>query len=205
VTKVAGRTAYLLRRGRDGSRAWTQEHGLLAEDVGPCARLRPPWRTDRARSALARQRPYSVPRMRPGMRSARERIMRARTALIAGALCVLTGGSSSGCGAAVDDSGAPSTEAGPGRDASIDSKGGDSSPDADCGSPTPANNDPRCPSAANSWIESSGPCPEAGLTCTYPGLGDGTPNGCPSARNLTCGARFCAGDGGTTLCWVLTQ
>lgn len=112
----------------------------------------------------------------------------------------------------VSDTGTSGTEGGLG-DASVDqesngrSEAGDPSTDAmaDCGSPGPDHNDPRCPSPNKSAV-GCGACPSEGLTCGYRGLGDRTPNGCFGARVLFCtsASSACQSDGGG-LHWQVTQ
>jgi hypothetical protein len=77
----------------------------------------------------------------------------------------------------------------------------------DCGTPPPVMNDPRCPPASSSFVPACTPCPEVGLQCSYPGLGDGMPNGCLGARGLTCSSMnssSCSADAGG-LYWIVTQ
>ncbi len=54
----------------------------------------------------------------------------------------------------------------------------------------PENNDPRCP-PSYSYSYGGQPCPAIGLTCAYPGAGDGTTDGCFATAMM-----FCHGDGG---------
>ena len=59
----------------------------------------------------------------------------------------------------------------------------------DCGYP-PVQNEAGCPSSySHSYGGQS--CSPVGLTCAYPGAGDGTSNGCASTAML-----FCNGDAG---------
>jgi len=58
----------------------------------------------------------------------------------------------------------------------------------------PVQNDPRCP-PQYSPQNATGPCP-IGLTCSYPGVGDGASNGCNSTAVMFCHAPFGDSDGG---------
>ena len=79
--------------------------------------------------------------------------------------------------------------------AGCSSGGGDS---ADCGYPD-VQNDPRCP-ATYSTSHAGEPCP-IGLSCSYPGMGDGTSPGCASTAGL-----LCVGDAGAdTGTWGFVQ
>jgi hypothetical protein len=59
----------------------------------------------------------------------------------------------------------------------------------------PVQNDPRCP-GAYSWLHQGTPCPSKGLTCAYPGQGDGESDGCFATAMLWCGGDAGIGDRG---------
>jgi hypothetical protein len=61
-----------------------------------------------------------------------------------------------------------------------------------------ANNDPQCP-ASYSYSSYQQPCSPVGLTCAYPGQGDGLANGCYATAMM-----WCKGDGGTGT-WTVAQ
>ena len=62
----------------------------------------------------------------------------------------------------------------------------------------PANNDPLCPSTY-SYSSYMKPCSPVGLTCAYPGMGDGLANGCFATAMM-----WCVGDAGTGT-WTVAQ
>lgn len=70
--------------------------------------------------------------------------------------------------------------------------------DAPACSYPPANNDPQCP-ASYSYTSYQQPCSPVGLTCAYPGQGDGLANGCFATAMM-----WCKGDGGTGT-WTVAQ
>lgn len=82
-----------------------------------------------------------------------------------------------------------SSDAGDAGDAAMT---GDSANDTPVCNYPPTNNDPRCP-ASYSYSYGGQACPQVGLTCAYPGAGDGMSNGCFATAML-----FCHGDGGVT-------
>ena len=65
---------------------------------------------------------------------------------------------------------------------------------------TAANNDARCPANYAHTFQGEA-CSPIGLSCSYPGAGDGTPNGCASTAILSChgdgGAEDSGADAGT--------
>ncbi len=62
----------------------------------------------------------------------------------------------------------------------------------------PANNDPACP-ASYSYSFYQEACSPIGLTCAYPGAGDGLANGCFATAMM-----WCNGDAGTGT-WTVAQ
>jgi hypothetical protein len=65
----------------------------------------------------------------------------------------------------------------------------------------PVNNPPGCP-ARYGFAYYGEPCPMAGLTCSYPGEGDGMPDGCFYTAGLSCISKSL--DGGAPV-WVTAQ
>ena len=75
--------------------------------------------------------------------------------------------------------------------------------DVQCTYPT-VDNDPRCP-GHYSYSYGGQPCPQIGLTCSYPGAGDGTSNGCFATAMLFCRGDAGAGDAGGPGTWTAAQ
>jgi hypothetical protein len=66
---------------------------------------------------------------------------------------------------------------------------GDADAGAEVCSYPPAHNDPSCPPTyleAREWCGSNKPCTKDSPTCSYPGAGDGMPDGCFSTAGASC-------------------
>jgi hypothetical protein len=82
-----------------------------------------------------------------------------------------------------------------------DCSDGGEAPDAPTCTYPPVRNDPLCPATYTS-SEYGQSCPSVGLTCTYPGAGDPTSDGCSATAMM-----WCRGDGGagTPGTWTVAQ
>ena len=78
----------------------------------------------------------------------------------------------------------------------------DGSADADCHYTT-VHNDPQCP--VFFYYGDHGPCSPVGLTCLYPGAGDGTSRGCASTAGLSCYSPDDGGVDGGSGHWLSNQ
>jgi hypothetical protein len=69
----------------------------------------------------------------------------------------------------------------------------------------PANNDPRCPATYGTPGANGKPCDPIGLTCAYPGAGDGS--GCSASTAMMWCREAAGADGGDagTGAWVVAQ
>jgi len=83
----------------------------------------------------------------------------------------------------------PCTGADAGGDATVTDGAVDSGADGnvDCQYPDDAGNAAECPATYSSSYQDT-LCPQIGLSCAYPGKGDGTANGCYSTAVLLCNA-----------------
>jgi len=77
-------------------------------------------------------------------------------------------------------------------------------PDGHVCSYPPVNNDPRCP-ASYSFTYAQSTCAPIGLTCAYPGQGDGTNDGCYATAMMWCRGDAGDADAGGVGTWVLAQ
>ena len=97
-----------------------------------------------------------------------------------------------GCGATAPDTGA--SDGGADGSQPVHDGAVDSGNDAECTYP-PAHNDPRCPPTYVVIPAYRKPCSPVGLSCKYPGAGDG--NGCNgSSAEMFCNSRDAGDDGG---------
>lgn len=134
-----------------------------------------------------------------------------RALLLAGTTVLATACASSSSGKNVPDASPDSAHAdGPSSEAGDD--GPQVTPEAgtDCGYPD-ADNEAGCPANYTIGFQCK-PCWPVGLSCAYPGAGDGTANGCYGTAGLTChaadsGIGGCAGDAGDAGSgyWIATQ
>jgi hypothetical protein len=82
--------------------------------------------------------------------------------------------------------------------------GPDASADAPACSYPPVHNDPRCPTLYTAAYDGK-TCSPVGLSCAYPGAGDGMPDGCLGTAGLSCRGNAGSGDGGPAGTWIATQ
>ncbi len=111
-----------------------------------------------------------------------------------------------GCSAAPSNSAAAEVATDGGNDGGSRHDGSPTADGSVC-SYAPITNDSACP-ATYSYGLSGKPCAPVGMMCGYPGVGDGTADGCFSTAALWCRADADAGDGGADAgggTWIAAQ